>query len=177
MYFRRNIYIYAVVVMICGILMIAPEILMLMSDKEYWSGKILIAPIVLSSFMIFLYSNYVAVELYYKANRCIALNTLTAAAFNLFTDVLLIPKFGMMGAAYTTLASYVLLFLMHCRYSRRLNRALYPFRLNVIPLTLVTVMSVISYLCLDNWLLRWSIACILGLLFIMALLKRYKLYR
>lgn len=170
-----NIYIYAVVVVICGILMIAPEVLMLMAAREYWGGKTLIVPIVLSSFMIFLYSNYIAVELYYKANRCIALNTLAAAAFNLFTDILLIPKFGMMGAAYTTLASYALLFFLHYRYSRRLNRELYPFRIYFIPLALVTVMSVVSYLCLDNWLLRWGIACILGLLSITALLKREKI--
>lgn len=167
-----SIYIYAVVAVICGILMVAPEVLMLMSSREYWSGKILIAPIVLSSFMIFLYSNYVAVELYYKANRCIALNTLTAAVFNLVTDILLIPEFGNVGAAYTTLASYVLLFFMHYRYSRKLNRELYPFRIYFIPLVLVTVMSAVSYLCLDNWLLRWIIACILGLLSIAALLKR-----
>ena len=170
-----NVYIYVVVIIMCGILMVAPEVLMLMSAKEYWSGKIIIAPIVLSSFMIFLYSLHVAVEIYYKSSKYIAFNTFIAALLNIILDVILIPYFGVLGAAYTTLFSYMLSFLMHYRYSKKLNKDLYPFKTYVLPLLIVSIMTGISYLFLEKWIVRWGIAVVLGVIIIIAFINRNKI--
>lgn len=172
-----NIYIYVVVIIMSGILMVAPEALMLMSAKEYWSGKIIIAPIVLSSFMIFLYSLHVAVEIFYKSSKYTALNTFIAAVVNIVLDVFLIPYFGIMGAAFTTLFSYIVSFLMHYRYSRKLNAELFPFRIYYAPLIIAVVMTILSYVFLEIWMVRWAIAGILGIIIILAFIKRNDIVR
>lgn len=167
-----NVYIYIVVVIICGILMVAPEMLMLMSSKEYWSGKIIIAPVVLSSFMIFLYSIHVAVEIFYKSSKYTAFNTFVAATLNVVLDVILIPHYGIAGAAYTTLFSYIISFVMHYHYSKKLNNELYPFKNYLFPILIVAVATIISYLFLENWIVRWAIAVVLGLITLFAFVKR-----
>lgn len=167
-----RVYIYVVVVIICGILMVAPEVLMLMSAREYWEGKIIIAPIVLSSFMIFLYSLHVAVEIYYKTSKYTAINTFIAALVNIVLDALLIPCFGIIGAAYTTLFSYVVSFGMHFRYSKKLNQELYPFKIYISPLLIVIIATIFSYVFLNLWMVRWAIAFLLSCLVICTYLKR-----
>lgn len=170
-----KLYILVVVVVMCGILMVAPEVLMLMSAKEYWGGKIIIAPIVFSSFMIFLYSLHVAVEIYYKSSKYTALNTFIAAIVNIVLDWILIPIYGIMGAAFTTLFSYIVSFLMHYRYSKKLNSELYPFKIYLLPLAIVTLMTIVSYVFLDVWIVRWIIAFLIGTGCLIAFIKRNKI--
>lgn len=170
-----KIYLYFVLIMICGILMIAPEVLMLMSDRDYWGGKIIIAPIVLSSFVMFFYSLHVSVEIYYKSSKYTAFNTFVAATTNVVLDILFIPRFGMLGAAYTTLFSYVVSFLMHYRYSKKLNGELFPFKIYILPLMIVMGMTIVSYIFIDMWVVRWIIAIVLGTICLVTFVKREKI--
>ena len=170
-----KLYVYLIVAIICGILMVAPEFLMLMSSKEYWSGKIIIVPIVISSYVIFLYSLQVAEEIYYKTSKITAINTFIAAVFNFVTDCMVIPQYGMLGAAYTTLASYIISFILHYRYGRKLNKALFPFSVYFVPSIIVIIMGVISYVEMDNWIIRWSLAILIATACLVGFLNKDKI--
>ena len=142
----------------CGIVMVSPEIIKIMSPKSYWEGMSIVPPIVFSNFFIFVYTLYVNIEHFHKKTRFIAVNTLTAAVVNLVLNYLLIPKFGYVAAAYTTLVSYFVSLVMHAAYAKRLEKNLYPIR--QFGLFIVEVLAVVPvyYTFLNSLILRWTFA-------------------
>ena len=64
---------------------------------------------------------------------------------------------------------------MHYRYSKKLNKDLYPFKTYVLPLLIVSIMTGISYLFLEKWIVRWGIAVVLGVIIIIAFINRNKI--
>lgn len=63
----------------------------------------------------------------HKRTKLIMGNTVAAAAFNLGLNVMLVPRFGYMAAAWDTLAAYSLLLLLTWAQSRRYMRWLIPW--------------------------------------------------
>lgn len=94
---------------------VAPEALMILSPSApaYWEAKYVVPPIVLGTLAQYYYTNYVNVEIFYKKTVIIAVNSSIAAVLNYFLNAWAIPKWGYTAAAYTTLASYVILMLLH----------------------------------------------------------------
>ena len=90
-----------------------PEITKLMADKSYWGAIDLLIPLSLSNYFIFLYMIPVGIEYYYKKTKYISFGTFLAAIFNLILNYFAIKFFGYKSAAYTTLISYMLLFIFH----------------------------------------------------------------
>ena len=52
-------------------------------------------------------------EYYYKKTKLIALGTMLAAGMNILLNAVFIPTFGYVAAAYTTVACYLLYYLLH----------------------------------------------------------------
>jgi len=98
-----------------GFLTVAPEALMILSptSHEYWMAKYVVPPIALGTLAQYFYTNYVNVELFYKRTPIIAVSSCMAAVLNYGLNALMIPKYGYIAAAYTTLASYIVLMLFH----------------------------------------------------------------
>lgn len=98
-----------------GFLTLAPEALMILSptSPDYWVAKYVIPPIALGTLAQYFYTNYVNVELFYKKTPIIAVSSCMAALINYGLNALFIPKYGYIAAAYTTLASYIILMLFH----------------------------------------------------------------
>jgi O-antigen/teichoic acid export membrane protein len=154
-------YIEIVVVMVLGIMMVAPEVLTIMAPQEYWSGKYLIPPIVVASFLMFLYSIAVDLEYYHKSTKIIAINTIIAAVTNVILNYIFIPYYGAMAAAYTTVFSYMVSFGINYWAARRLDGELFPFKVYLKPIVLVILSVAIVYMLMDYMYARWAIA-ILG---------------
>jgi len=93
----------------------APEALMLLSvsNNTYWIAKYVVPPIVLGTLAQYFYTNYVNVEIFCKRTPVIAIGSCFAALCNYVLNSLFIPKFGYIAGAYTTLASYVVLMIIH----------------------------------------------------------------
>jgi O-antigen/teichoic acid export membrane protein len=159
---NKNVQLYMeiVLVMILGIMLVAPEILKLMAPKEYWSGIILIPPIVLASFMMFLYSISVDLEYYYKSTKSIALNTIIAASVNICLNSIFIPLYGALAAAFTTVFAYLISFIIHYTKARKLDSELFPFSIYIKPLAVVIIGVILSYVLLEVPIFRWAIAII-----------------
>lgn len=140
--------------MIC-ILLCGPEVLKLMASPTYWEGVSIIPPVVLSSYMIFMYGLYVNVEHFYKKTVGITFNTIIAAVSNIVLNFIFIPYFGYVAAAYTTLASYLICLFLHMYCSKKLIRELYPIKIFLGPIGMVFSASIVYYFILDYAILRW----------------------
>ena len=102
-----------------GFMCVMPDISKLMIEENYWNGLDLIAPIALSNYCIFMYLMPVSVEYYHKKTGIISIGTLCAAVLNVCLNYLGIRWFGYKAAAYTTLASYFMLFCFHFAIARK----------------------------------------------------------
>lgn len=128
-----------------------------MATKEYYSGIYMIPPLVFASFEMYMYTVYVNVEYYYKSTKYIAFNTIVAAVTNIVLNFIFVPMFGGMAACFTTVASYMVSFIMHSRHSRKLDKDLFPIRQFALPTIIFIVAIVLAYLLMDLWLIRWII--------------------
>ena len=109
------------IAMIAIIMMVgSKEIIMIMGEKSYWEGQYLFIPLLLSVFLLFLYSLPVGIEYYYKKTKYIPLMTCIAAIINVTLNFALIPYYGYFAAAYATLLSHAVQFLGHWFLSKKI---------------------------------------------------------
>ena len=92
---------------------VAPEVVKLLYAKPYWESMWVVAPVALGTLCQYFYTNYVNTELFYKKTALIAVNSCIAAAVNIGLNYVFILKFGYIAAAYTTLAGYFILMILH----------------------------------------------------------------
>ena len=166
-------YIHLMTYAMSCLLLVAPEVVKILANKNYWEGISIIPPVVLANYVIFAYSLYVNIEHYYKKTPYITINTIIAAVSNIILNFIFIPKFGYVAAAYTTLASYVISFALHSRYAKKLEPDLYPLKQFIIPLSHLLVITVMFYLFKEHFVVRWALMIVYVLL--MAFRERYRL--
>lgn len=162
---------YAMVVLILA----GPEIVHLLASEKYWEGIVIIPPVVLSNYFIFLYTLYVNVEHFHKKTTYITINTVIAAITNIVLNYIFIPLYGYVAAAYTTLASYLVALILHANYAKKLNTEIYPIKMFLPSLVHIAIASIIFYLLLNEGLMRWGIAFVYILC--MAFLNRNKIVK
>ncbi len=93
----------------------------------YWSGVGIVPWILLSYIFAGAYANFVIGVNIEKKTQYLALITGAGAVVNVVANYLLIPHFGMMGAAYATLASYLTMAISIYFPSQRLYRVEYEW--------------------------------------------------
>ena len=166
------IYIKIVLTLIIIILMTSPEIIDIIATTKYSRGKFLLTPLIISGFFIFLYSLSIGVELFYKKNKYIALNTILAAILNIIFDIIFIPIYGLKAAAYVTLISYIFLFIVHYRNSRKLNKIIFPIRNYISPIFILMINCFLFEVFINVWFIRWSICILFVNLLVFQILKK-----
>lgn len=168
-----KVYILFMTMIMCGVILVAPEILKLLASEPYWEGTLIIPPIVLANLVTFIYTFYVDVEHYYKKTKFIALNTLVAAASNIVLNYIFIPIYGYEAAAYTTIISYIISLELHYYMAKKLEPRSAKLKAYAKEIMLVVIMSVVYYIALDIWIVRWSIAFVLASIVVLYLYKNY----
>ena len=118
-----------------AMMVFAPDIVTILATREYAQAVWIIPPVAASVFFVFVYMQFANVEMYYGENRGITWISLAAAVTNIVLNAIFIPLFGYLAAGWTTLASYVLLALLHyvlmkraCR-KHRTTGAIFPEKL------------------------------------------------
>jgi O-antigen/teichoic acid export membrane protein len=96
-----------------SLILFSKEIVMILADKSYYAALDLVPIIIISSVFIFFYTLFANYSFYRKKTALISTATLLAGGINIGLNYWLIPKFGYIAAAYTTLFSYVILFILH----------------------------------------------------------------
>lgn len=97
----------------CALMFLSPDILWILGGEEYVASKYIVPPIIAGYAFQFMYSFYVNIEFYFKKQKQIAAGTMVAATINICLNLVFIPQFGYIAAAYTTLVSLIILFFMH----------------------------------------------------------------
>ena len=103
----------AFIAMIIGVLLAAPEVVMILGGRKYMEGVYVLPPLIVGCAFQFAYTMYVQVEFYEKKMKIVAVATSIAALINIVLNYVLIPYFGYIAAGYTSLVVYMILFLIH----------------------------------------------------------------
>lgn len=96
-----------------GIMLAAPEIVLIFGGQKYYEARFVIAPVVMGFVLHFVYKLYGNIEFYTKKTYLTAWGTVLATIINIFLNYICIPIWGYIAAAYTTICGYLFLALFH----------------------------------------------------------------
>ncbi len=108
---RRYLTLFSIItVLMC---LVVPPVVKLLMPPSYLEGVGIVFPIILTGYFMCLYSFMANLEFYHKKNTYIAAGTAAAALLNILLNAIFIGTFGYQAAAYTTMFSYIALFVFH----------------------------------------------------------------
>ena len=141
-------YIFSFCIFALGIMLISPEILLIIGGKSYLEARYVMTPVTMGCVCQFLYTMFVNIEQFKKKTVGMAIASVIAAITNFGLNNLFIPRFGYLAAAYTTLAGYFLLLIMHMFLVYRLNFAkAYSYKLVLLSVAVGCIcMGIITFL-------------------------------
>ena len=154
----------------CSVLLtcMAPEIMRILADKEYYEGVYVIPPVAIGLFFSFVYTLFANIEFYYNANKFSMYISAAGAATNVLLNYIGIKMFGYIAAAYTTLICYVLFALGHYIYTMRClrkadkNANLFQSNRLIILSAGVIIFGLLISFTYDQILLRYGIILCVG---------------
>ena len=166
-----KLYQYLFVLITIAIILITPELVIVMAPADYREAAWIVPIIVVSYYFQFLYTLQVNIQFYLKKNIFIPIGTIIAGLISIGLNFYYIPIYGYSAAAYITLVSYILLFLMHFSVVKYLLKSsVYKFSFFIQPSVLVLASTILYYFVSDLWILRYTILLAIAVY----LLNRYK---
>lgn len=117
--------------------------------KDYWGGLEIVPIILLSYLFNGLYMNFIVGVYIEKKTKHLPLVTGLAALTNIVFNLILIPPYNLLGAAYATLLSYIVM----AGGMYYLNQKFYPIKYEysrLIKIALITAVIFIIYLFIDD---------------------------
>lgn len=157
-------YVHIFTVTMCGFILLSREVAKFFVDQEYWAGLPLIPILAISVYVTFIYQFAVNYELFKAKPQIVAVGTAGASVINIVLNMILIPRYGMYGAAIATLISYGALAVIHLWIVTHWEIERYPLKLYPLfsSLAPVIIVSAIYYVCADFWVVRWVLGIALG---------------
>jgi len=95
------------------LIVVSPILVTLVTSDAYADAKRIVPIIMASSFLSLLYGFYANIEFFERKTVYISIATISSALINIALNLLLLPRFGYLVAAWTTLIAYLFLFLFH----------------------------------------------------------------
>lgn len=162
----------------CGFLLLSREVTYLFANSEYWSGMPMIPLLVAAIYATFIYQFAVNFELFNQKTTIVATSTLGASLLNVLLNLLLIPKWGIYGAALTTMLSYVGLVIVHYIAANRIKAMRFHARIrDFLPgLLALGIVTVLFYVLADFWWIRWLLGAALGVRLLLKIMKRKSIF-
>lgn len=153
------------IVVIVNVLMIwlAPEALKLLAAPQYSVAVWCLVPIAISVYFYFAYTLFVDIEIYYGANKFIAIASVCAAVTNIVLNYVFIPVYGYIAAGYTTLFSYILTMLLHLLFTlfilrkNQVKNKLFDIRTLILLSFVLIAFSALALFLYLYTLIRWCI--------------------
>ncbi len=150
-----------------GFLLLAPEFFRIFSDSAFWSGDTLI-PI----FAIGYYANYIRCfavnhQYCYKKTKAISAVSIGSAVLNIVLNAILIPKYGVYGAAVATAMANIASMLA-CWYTAKRcvsKDRRFPLTYKTfLPYAVLFCVGVMLFPLKSFWWIRWLLGALIGLL-------------
>lgn len=174
---RSKNYMFLFTACFCAFYLVIPEFAKIMGGKDFWAGIDTIPVIYLGNYFVFLYSFSVNYKSIKRKVISISLGTMGAAVCNLILNYLLIPVMGNMGAALTSLFSYILLFLFHhFSVGKGASDYLYGFKFYIWGIVSVALCTALFYLLEGFWIVRWVIALVVGVFLLRKIIVQKTLF-
>ena len=104
-----------------------------------------------------------------KKTKYIAMGTSLAAVLNIVLNYIFIKKFGYQAAAWTTLFSYIALFIFHWVIAKTIDHnAMFPRKMIALSVVMLSVYSAVIIYYVNSIIIRWSVMVLslVGLLFL-----------
>lgn len=158
-----------------GLLGICPELIWILGGSKYAAATAVAVPLIIDSYLLFLYNIIIASEYYKKKTGYIMAGTLIAAVVNVILNYIFIQKYGYVAAAYTTLFSYMLYLIIHEIISRRIMGffVLSPWQI-IKGLIIMYVFGVVTFAFEGQILIRYAITLVGCALLAFSLYKKLK---
>lgn len=142
-----------------GLVLLAPEIILILGGRKYADSVYLIAPMVTGTLFRFYSYSYTAIQNFYKKTTFVAISTVSVMVLNVILNYVCIKLFGYQAAAYTTAFSYLVLMVVQATMEKRLTgEQLIPLRTTLLiscgyfVLSMITMLS-FSWPFWQRWLL------------------------
>ena len=150
-------------VLLLGVVAIAPEIIHFLGRGGYGESVYVVPPVALSLLLLFYSQLFINVEFYFEEKKKLVYGTMIAALTNIVLNALLIPVFGFIAAAYTTLLSYILFAGMNYYYYKKMLKEknmpddLYDMKLMLLILGVYTVLSYAIMMTYSHNIIRYIV--------------------
>lgn len=159
------------------LIFISPEIAKLMGGKDYQKGVGLVPIIMLAYYFVFLYSLPANLEFYTKKTQYIALGTVMAGVANVVLNLIFIPRFGYAAAGWTTVTSYVLLFVYHYIIALRISDVrVFKIKHFIYGVSFIATCSGVFYFIKEMWIIRYAIIIMVCLIIGFSLKKKIAVF-
>ncbi|MCR5557058.1 MAG: polysaccharide biosynthesis C-terminal domain-containing protein, partial [Butyrivibrio sp.] len=107
------------------------------------------------------------IELHLKKTQYISMGTITAGVINIILNVIFIPKFGFIAAAYTTLASYFVNMFMHFFVTRFVLKVkLYDDWFMFAAIGVVSAISAVFMSLYSTIIIRYALLVVICLIYV-----------
>lgn len=163
---NSKVYIGVFMALIVGVLMLVPEIIFIFGGSKYRAAVYCLPPLAASCSFQFVYTMYVNIEFYKKKTLGVAGATIIASLVNIGLNFIFIPmnpEKSFVIAAYTTLAGYILLFILHYFIVRRMKMSfVYDIGFILKMLAGILIVSGIMNLLYMNTIIRYIVVLIYG---------------
>jgi O-antigen/teichoic acid export membrane protein len=174
---RTEDYLSCYTILTCGFMLVMPEVIKLLAAREYWECIPIVIPLALSELFHFLYYIPVNYEFYKKYNKLIPVASTVTGICNICFNLLLIPRYGAMGAAFATLLSEIIGLMMHDLVARFLIGDFYIGIKEYAKYSIsALVIAVMVFVALEIWIIRWFIAVVLGSILLKRLITKKQLF-
>ena len=173
--FHSKRYIKFYTLLSIGFILLSYDVYKLMAPEEYYTGMKIIPLFVLSNFFSFIYLFPVNFEFFKKRTKLIPIATFIAAIINIIVNWILIPKYGILGAAIGTLIAHILLYIFHQIMACLIDKVGYEYKnikIFIYPMIIMCLVCTTFFFMstIIMWV-RWLIACILGIWMLSDILK------
>lgn len=173
-----KIYLIVFGIIVVFFMLLSPEVLWFIGGNTYKFAKDVIPPVMCGFVFQLVYSLYVNIETLEKKTIYVAIGTMIASLVNIVLNFFLLPLFGYVAAAYTTLIGYIVLFCLHFLFVYKMKKTYwYDSSFNISFLFVFLVISCIIKLLYNYTVIRYSIILFLLVITVILLFKYKKIIK
>ena len=149
----NKVYVGAFVFVTVGLLLIAPEIMLVLGGEKYRQAQGVLVPIMAGCCCNFIYTSYVNVESFLKKPGMISVGTATTACINLVLNLIFVGLYGYEAAAYTTMVCYMILLIFHYSMVRHYKyHTIYDNKFNLLCAVGICAFSLVLRMTYLSWI-------------------------
>ena len=172
-------YMFLFTAFVAAFLFISPEMITIMASKDFHSAVDTMPFLILSMYMVFLYSFPVNYQFFHKKTIYIALGTAATTLVNFLLNLILIPLYGSIGSAISSLIAYIFLFIAHMIIAKKfIKNGSFDFKISSFFRSVLAVAAAtgLYFLLKDYWMIRWAFAAAAGILAVLRIIKNRSIF-